>query len=354
MAAGATNVDIYIDGTPVKDDHIHRFTIDRDINQPDMCTIVLTNQNAVYTSKVKISQSLKIDVGTKGQTKTIWEGEIVGIEPMFSGKEKTTVGLRGMNKLHRLIRAKASKTYAKKSDKEILQEVLTGFDLDFSHPKAVSIKYDHVYQHNQSALEFARTRVGRIGAHLWCVGTKVFVKWPDFQQDSGIKLSVNPTAKDEDTQGLLEFHPRMSSALVVKKVTVKGWNPETKELITAVAEAQGSKLGSTKAASGAGDHGNEETFTVDQPIWSKEEAQLIADAHLKDASLTYVTGTAKTIGSPKFDLGQVISLDVDAAGTKDPFSGKYYVMGITHTFVAQGGKDGFITNLRLARDAQDA
>lgn len=351
MSAGAINVDITINDEPVKDDHIQRFTVERDVNQPDMCTVVLTNQNAVYTSKVKIAHSLKIEVGTKPDKKTIWEGEVVGIEPRFSGREKTTVALRGMNKLHRLIRAKASKTYAKKSDKDILQEVLTGFDLDFSHPKAVSIKYDHVYQHNQSALEFARTRIGRIGAHLWCVGTKVYVRWPDFQQDSGIKLSVNPGS---DGGGLLDFHPRMSSAAVVKKVTVKGWNPETKELITAVAEAQGSKLGSTNASSGAGAHGNEETFSVDQPIWSKEEAQLLADAHLKETSMTYVTGTARTLGSNKFDLGQVITVDVDAAAAKDPFSGKYYIMGLTHSFVAHGGKDGFTTELRLARDAQDA
>ncbi|HSN26589.1 MAG TPA: contractile injection system protein, VgrG/Pvc8 family, partial [Kofleriaceae bacterium] len=261
--------------------------------------------------------------------------------------------LRGMNKLHRLIRGKKSKTYAKKTDKEIIQEILSaaGIDLEFSHPKAVSLKYDHVYQHNQTDLEFVRTRVARIGAHLWCVGKKVFVKWPDFQQESGIELAMDPSKSG--AEGLLEFLPRMNSYAVVKKVTAKGWNPETKELITGTASAQGSKLGSTNASSGAGGHGSEETFTVDQPIWSVEEANLLAEAHLKEASMTYVTGTAKVIGSTKFDLGTVIKLDVDADKTKDPFSGKYYIMGLTHHFTASG-KDGFTTSLRLARDAQDA
>ena len=348
MSAGATNFDIFINGEQVKDDHVHRFDIERDVNQPDMCTVVLTNQNAFYTSKVKIAQPLKIDVGSD-QT-TIWEGEIVGIEPIYSGKDKTTVVIRGMNKLHKFTRGKVSKTFTKKSDKEILQEILTGMDLDFTHPKAAGIKYEHVYQHNQTPLEFARTRIGRIGAHFWCVGSKVFVKWPDFQQDSGIKLSVNP---GQDSLGLLEFYPRMSSHAVVKKVTVKGWNPETKELITGTASAQSSKLGSTNAKSGAGAHGDEETFQVDQPIWSKEEADLLAEAHLKERSITYVTGTAKTTGSSKFDLGQVFTVDVDASGKKDPFSGKYYILGLTHHYVASG-KDGFQTTLRFARDAQDA
>lgn len=347
MAAGATNFDIYVNGKPVKDDHIISFSVERDVNQPDMCTVVLSNQNAFYTSQVKIAQSLKIDVGDK---KTIWEGEIVGIEPQFKGGGKTTVLLRGMNKLHQLIRGKKSKTFTDKSDSEILQTVLSGFDLEFTHPKAAGVKHKHVYQHNQNDLEFLRTRAGRIGAHVWCVGKKVLVKWPDFQNDSGVKLSVNPS---KDGEGLLSFLPRMNSASVVKKVTVNGWNPETKELITAVAEAKGSKLGSTNASSGAGNHGKEETFTVDHPIWSKEEAQLLADAALMEASLSFVQGEAETKGSPAFDLGQVITINVDASGTKDPFSGKYYVMGITHRHVAQG-KEGFITLLRLARDAQDA
>lgn len=348
MAAGATNFDIYVNGDHVPDDHFVSFVVDRDVNQPDMCSVVLSNQASFYTSKVKIAQALKIDVGK--DKKTIWEGEIVGIEPQFKGGGKTTVLLRGMNKLHQLIRRRKSLTFSDKSDKEILQTVLSGMSLDFKHQKAESIKYKNVYQHNQSDLEFLRTRAGRIGAHVWCVDQKVMVKFPDFQEDSGIKLSVDPSS---DGIGLTAFLPRMNSATVVKKVTVNGWNPETKELITAVSEAKGSKLGSTNAATGAGDHGKEESFTVDHPIWSQEEAQVLADARLMEASLNYIVGEAETKGSPQFDLGQVITVDVSASGKKDPFSGKYYVMGITHRHSAQS-KDGFVTVLRLARDAQDA
>jgi hypothetical protein len=73
-----------------------------------------------------------------------------------------------------------------------------------------------------------------------------------------------------------------------------------------------------------------------------------------DLSLGYITGEAECAGDPKFDLGQVISVNADDAGAKDPFSGKYYVMGITHRYsAALTNKDGFTSILRLARDAQD-
>ena len=71
-----------------------------------------------------------------------------------------------------------------------------------------------------------------------------------------------------------------------------------------------------------------------------------------EMSLGYITGEAECVGNPKFDLGQVIHVDVNDGKVKDPFTGKYYVMGVSHRYSAQS-KDGFTTYLRLARDAQD-
>jgi phage protein D len=364
VGSGAINFQIKIGGNPVSNGNFHSFVVERDVNQPDMCAVVLANQASYYTAKYKITDEIEIIVGSD---KSIYKGEIVGIEPHFKGGGKTTVLFRGMNKLHQLIRKRKSVTFAEKKESDILKQVLadSGLDLDWKHDKADPIQYKHVYQHNQSDLEFLRTRAGRIGAHVWCVDKKVSVKYPDLQNESGIKLLLNSASKSASkgtsgdggkttVVGLKNFTPRMSSAPVVKKVTVKGWNPETKELITATATASGSKLGSKDASQAAGNHGGEETFTVDHPIWSKEEAQAVAEGRLIELSLGYITGEADCSGNSEFDLGQVIEVNVDDADAKDPFTGKYYVMGITHRYSsAMGSSDGFTSTLRLARDAQD-
>src|SRR5262249_14769772 len=157
-----------------------------------------------------------------------------------------------------------------------------------------SITYKHVYQHNQTDMEFLRMRAARMGCHVWCVGTTLNVKQPDFGNDSGKKLTMD--APIGDAPQLRGFHPRTSSAPVVKKTTVKGWNTETKELITGEAEAQDSQLGSRNASSAAGDQGSEETYTVDHPIWSKDEATAHAKARHLQQSLTYCTAEAECIG----------------------------------------------------------
>jgi phage protein D len=344
VAAEAPNVDIIIDGDEIPDANFISYVVERDMYQPDMAAIVLSNQNDIYGSKFKIGGTVEIKVG---QGDSIYKGEITQFEPTYKGGEPTKVLIRAMNKMHRLKRLRKSLTFTDKTDKDILSQVASdaGLSLQWKHEK--SITYKHVYQHNLSGLEFLRMRAARMGCHVWCIDTTLYVQEPDLSASSGVKLSVDKGGN------LRSFTPRLSSAHVVKKVTVKGWNPETKELINGVASAAASPLGSQNAVAACGDHGKEETFTVDHPIWSKEEADAIAAARLRDLNLTFITGEAEMAGNPKIELGKVIEIEANAQGADDPFNGKYYVMGITHRHTMPKGKEGgFATIVKFARDAQ--
>ena len=300
----------------------------------------------VQTCALPIS-SIEIHVG-KNST-PIYKGEIIGMEPMYKGGEKGKILIRAMNNLHKLLRKRKSVTYTDKTDQQILQQVVGGSGLSLEWKHDTTITYKHVYQHNQTDMEFLRTRAARMGCHVWCVDKTVYVKQPDLQSGPIAELKIDGASTDTD---LRSFSPRMSSHAVVNKITVKGWNPETKELITGEATVSGSKLGSQTSVAGSGGLGDEESFTVDHPIWSAEEAKAIAKAKLQDASLTYMTGEAEVRGSAKFDLGKVVNVTANLASGTDPFNGKYYIMGITHRHVVSTSKDGgFVTILRFARDA---
>ncbi|MBA3397544.1 MAG: phage late control D family protein [Deltaproteobacteria bacterium] len=345
MGASAPNVDIYIDGEEVPDSNFISYVVDRDMYQPDMAALVLSNQNDIYTSKVKIAGEVEVKVGK--DSKVIFKGEVVGLEPIYKGGEPTKLLVRAMNKMHRLKRMRKSLTFMDKTDQQILSQVVqdAGLSLEWKHEK--SITYKHVYQHNLSGLEFLRMRAARMGCHVWCVDSKIYVKEPDLSASSGLKISV------DEGGNLRGFTPRITSATVVKKVTVKGWNPETKELITGDASAQSSPLGSQGAVDACGKHGSEETFTVDHPIWSKEEAMAIAKARLRDMNMMFLTGEAEIAGNPDVEMGKVIEIEANAKSGDDPFNGKYYVMGITHRHTMPKGKEGgYSTIIKLARDAQ--
>lgn len=347
--AKSPNVDVLLDGKELPDDHFQEYVVERDMFQPDMATIVLNNQGNRYTDK-KIGAAIEIKVGN--DKTSIFKGEIVGLEPTYDTKSRITI--RCMNKLHRLLRIQKSRTWTDKTDKQVLEAVVgdAGLQLDWKHDK--SITYKHVYQHKQTDLEFLRIRAARLGCHVWCVDSTVYVKEPDFGSSTGLTLKI---AKSEKESQVLSFAPRMSSASVVKKVTVRGWNPEKKELIEGSFSAAGSQLGGKHASSASGDHGKEETFVVDHPMISKEEADVLAKARLVEMCLTFITGEAKVKEcESKVELGKTVKIEANAEKSDDPFNGLYYIMGVTHIQRNKGDGEGAAKPahavLKLARDAQ--
>jgi len=345
MPAAAPNVDITIGGTAVPDDHLQSYIVERDMFQPDMASIVLSNQNDAYSGKT-VGDKVEIAVGKNPES--IFKGEIVGTEPTFRGGGKTTILIRAVNKMHNLVRKRQSVTFQDKTDEQILKEVVKSGKLNLKWKHDKTITYKHVYQHNQTDLEFLRMRAARLGCHVWCVDGDLFCQQPDLSASTGIKLSVDEPG---DVQ-LRSFAPRINTAAIVKKVSVKGWNPETKELITGEAPAKSSPLGTTKAADAAGGQGQEDSFTVDSPIWSKEEADALAAGRMSDLSLSYMTAEAECSGTAKFDLGKTVEIKANASG-QDKFNGKYYIMGLTHRHtVPRASEGGFVTLLKLARDAE--
>lgn len=334
-------------GMKIDDFDLLSYSVERDMFQPDMAAIVVSNQGDKY-SEIEVGAAVEIKVGSP--PKSVFKGEVVGLEPTYKGGEKTRLLIRAMNKLHRLLRKRKSITFTDKTDQAILSQVVgdAGLSLDWKHDK--SITYKHVYQHNQTDLEFLRTRAARMGCHVWCVDTTVYCKQPDWA-DLGIELKIDQSDKDHP---LLSFAPRLSSAAIVKKVTVKGWNPETKELITGDANIEG-PLGSEDASAGSKDLGKEETFTVDHPIWSKEEADALAKARLQDLALSFITGEVEVSGKPDYELGKCVKITANATKSSDPFNGKYYIMGLTIRHIADKTKQGgFMNILRVARNAQRA
>lgn len=342
---GGPNVDVMIDGNEVSDADFISLVVDRDMFQPDMAAVVLSNQNDIYGGKFKIGQPIELKIGE--EKASIFKGEIVGFEGYWKGGQPTKLTIRAMNKMHRLLRKRKSVTFTEKTDEAILKQVVqeAGINLKWKH--STSITYKHVYQHNQTDLEFLRTRAARLGCHVWCVGDEIFVKEPDFGNSSKKKLSVD--RKNE----IRSFTPRINSTTVVKKVTVKGWNPETKELITGDASPQNSPLGAEGAVAASGDLGKDETFTVDTPIWSMEEAKAIAKARLRELNLQFITAECECEGTFDVDLGQTLEIVANSDGS-DPFNGNYYVMGLSHRLMLDKGKEGggLLTTFRLARDGQ--
>jgi uncharacterized protein len=348
---GTVEWSLSLGGAPVDNGHVIGFTVDKDMNQPDMAMVVLKNDDHVYSNdKAQIGAPFKIEVAAEagqGAKTLLFEGEICGIEPQYRGAGESRVTVRAFCKLlHPKLAGKKSKTFQNKTDKQIITEVLGS--VEFKGPE---IQHKHVTQDNMTDLDFARLRAARIGCFIWCDNGKILVKRPELDKDSGIKFEIYE--KDAERKMRL-FAPRMTTAQIVKSVEVRGWNPETKKAIVKRVNAEPSPLGEKEASSAAGSKAATETFTCDQPIWSEEEAKALAEARLQEHNLGYMVAEAEAQGHPTYLPGKVIKILVNKQAS-DRFDGKYFVMGTTHKYT-QGTRTapeaGYVTVFRLARNAE--
>jgi phage protein D len=336
-------------------------TVDLDLNQPDMCILALGNEDHAYSNAVKHGDPVEVTVGDGN--KVIFKGEVVGIEPLYKPGGESKCIVRAFNKLHRLLRGRKSRTFLDQSDQDIASTIAGDAGLSAECGNENKITHKHVYQHNQSNLEFLRLRAARIGYDVWVEGDKLHFDKPKADVDSGIKLT---TAGAEDSEEgsdvkLISFAPRMSSSAIVKKVVVRGWDPEKKEEIVGEVSVASSKLGSKTGESQSTAFGTVETFEVDHPIFSVEEAKAIAQSRLDELSMGYITGEAWIPGNGDIKAGIVLEITINRDKPDDRFNGKYMVVGATHSYThdkagggGAGGAGGYKTQVRLARDAQGA
>jgi uncharacterized protein len=347
-------VDLWVTraGTRIEDGKLQAFSIDQDLSQPDMCVLVLRNEGSEISHEAKLGDAIEVKIGGESG-KHIFQGEVVGIEPEYKAGGESKCVLRAFNRMHRLLRGRKSRTFLDQSDQDIVNTIAGDSGLSAECGSDTRITHEHVYQHNQTDLEFLRIRAARIGYEVWVEDRTLHFDKPKTDRDSGLELIFG-----EPNEGLTltSFLPRLSSASVVEKVVVRGWNPEKKEEIVGEATGSGSRLGSkTGDAETKTAFGSIVTYEVDHPIFSVEEAKAIAEARLGELRMGYITGEALCKGNADFKPGVVIKITVNKDKSDDRFNGKYLIGGATHRFShTQGGsgEGGYRSLLRVSRDAE--
>ncbi len=345
---GQTNLDctVTIDTNEITGDEVHDLVVEADIDQPDMASVLLSNKSTQWSSKAKLGDDFKIEMGfASGEDPAIvFKGEVTGLEPIFDTKGPQRVMVRGLNALHSLARGKKSVAYTKVTDKDIVDKICQAYSLSGDYGDTPpTVQYDHVYQHNQTDLEFIRLRAARIGFEVFCEDKKVYFR-KRTDKDSGLKLEFGVSG-----DGALEkFHPRLSTANQVSEVRVRAWDVETKKEILGSATPASSKLGDKSGTAAAENkHKNILMIDVDVPVFSKEQADNIAKSILQDRLMSFITGEAVCKGNPKIKPGIILSIVAGDAR----FDGKYYVTAVRHRYVHKGDDHGYRTEFKFKRDA---
>jgi phage protein D len=327
-----------IHGADIPGSAHRQFVVEQDLDQPDMALLTLGGPAGLaFAAGVTAGDDVQIEA-EPASGGSLFKGEVVGIEPVFDPLNPSVV-IRAYNRSHRLAREAQSKTYQDMSDQDIVSAVAAAHGLVPSVGEELTERYDLVYQHNQTDLEFLQGRAARIGYQVWCEDTTLF-----FRRVPAPPSIVIGNTRARGEVPLRRLHARLATSDTVQRLVARGEDPAGRRFAAAASAA--TLLLRPEPNTPAVLLGRTSAFTVDHPIFSVEEARAVAQAGLDALLAPRVDAEVETAGSDALWPGRVVVV----RGTNDRFNGKYLVQGTSHRYSgADSCGGGYATLLKVRR-----
>ncbi len=321
-------------------------TVNEDVDAPGMFALQFVNGDIAQTQRVWADDKrfapgtdVEVQLGYVDHYQRLILGEITGLEPEYIAGEVPTLTVRGHDIRHRLLRGRHNRAFSQLTDSEIATQVFRDCGLS-SAVTATEAKLEMVYQHNQTDMEFLRSRARRIGYEIAVDGKTVLVRPRPLDKKSSLRLSP--------VHDLLEFTPRLTTLSQVGQVTVASWNPDSQSMIhTTVADVNvASKMGGSMAGPAAATQafGSSEAMILARPTLDQKDAQAFAKGQINEMALAYITGEGTCVG--RTDLRAGMTIEIVGIGRR--FSGLYYVTSTTHSLHPD---KGYRTSFSVRRNA---
>jgi phage protein D len=326
----------------------------------------------------KIGRLVAVQLGYAGTLVPVVSGQIIALHPNFPESSSPTIGISGTDGMQKLKdskpRAGQAVYYRNKADWQIAQEVAQRQPnrMLFSAPDTSGPVHQLVVQKNQDDASFLMERATRIDYNCYVTSDRVagtqtlhFEPPPDGRSGAPVRafrLAYGPGLAAEEERAalsgtaalagplvpnLISFTPTLTAASQVSKLTVRGWDPRTKQPIEVAATVSDLPSGTDRGLTGPGAAtealGSREDAVIDAPVASAEEARELAKSLLRERAYQFITGTGRIAGLPALRPSDV--LEIHGIGRR--FSGNYFVTRVEHTL----GASGFFTQFGARRIA---
>lgn len=307
-------------------------------------------KSGLFTEGTRVEISLGF-AGKNSRMRKMIVGEVSALTAHFPADGPATVEVQGFDLSHGLARGTVYRKFGGEEPDSALSvgQIVSQIASEMHLQPSVNLKGSDSrtlpwVQDNQTNLTFLQNLARVNGCSVWVdSGTLYFSKEPRKQPDT-IKLEWGKT--------LLGFSPRLSTAGCVDEVVVQGWDSTQKQRFVATVRrdqraSEMSKSGNEQISKGSG--GRSQLVVRDASVSSLREAEVLAEAVLKDQQVTTVTGSGSCYGEPKMRANAKVELS--GLGR---FSGSYFVTMVTHTISESGYTTSFEVNSGSGESVSEA
>ncbi|OLF10191.1 type IV secretion protein Rhs [Actinophytocola xinjiangensis] len=367
----APEFEVVIEGVqadPTTKNDIIDIKVHRDLDEMSGFDLELNNWDDVNlrfkhsdSRDFRLGSRVSVRLGYADRLWTVATGTVTTLAPKFPDGASPTVTVSGVDGMVRLKESKpdqnVEKVYRDLADWQIAEKIAQRNKLRIVTTREGPV-HDRVVQKNQTDAQFLMERAKRLDFDCFLLPdpdtgeeTLYFIKPTDGRDGRPIRLfrlayqpglTTGPTALPEDlVPNLLDFTPTLTVSQQVSKLTVRGWDPRTKQAIAFTATAENLPAGQNSAGGESGPEvaesvlGGRQEVLVDAPVTSDQEARELAISLLRERSYEFITATGRVAGLPELRPGD--NLEIFGLGRR--FSGTYFVKRVEHTL----GTSGFFT-----------
>jgi phage protein D len=330
----------------VEDNLIHPDTFLLRIDDPELKNVDSTTLDIGADVEILFEKPGMIGEQGAPVLKSVIKGQITSLEPEF-GERGAVVAVRGYDKSHQLNRSKKTETYQDMTYGDIARRVISGGGFTPGTIDDAGGSHPFVQQNNETDWDFLWRLASRIDNEVVAEDNKLHFRRA---------ASSRPAAPElEYGSNLFSFRPRVTGVQQIDEVTVRGWDPKTKQAIVGNAKASaaepdlGVKIGVTHAKVRSALDGGK-VLVADLTPTSRAEADAIAKSVMAQHANAYADATGVAFGDPDLRAGRKVK--ITKVGTR--FGGEYTLFSTVHRFnMSKGYMTSFVISGRSARGLLD-
>ena len=318
---------VRVDGVELSSGRLVSIVIDGDTNNPDAAVVALIPDPA---RSPFVGRGL--DIATI-DGENVFNGEIMEAVATVDRSGRSIVTIQALNRAYRLTLEKRTRTFDGRSDADIARQLALESGLQAETGTDVLIQHDHVYQQNQTDLEFLMERASRIGYDVFVDQTTLHFRR---------RRASLPTAIGCRPEAVLlhAFLVKLSSASSAVEVSVRGWDPVKKEPI--IGKARQDVIALSAATSNTDPRPTVDLGFV-EALQTGATSYAAAAGTLSALTARNLSSEMRVEGSASLRAREAVILQ----GAGSAFDGEYYITQTSHRLGGLG--DGWHTLLRLVR-----
>jgi len=292
--------------------------------------VIVSDPELKWQSKPTFTdcKEVKIELGVTGKLKKVFDGEVTAWRTELERSGPSVLVLRGLDRSHRLMRAKKTKTYANATPIDCAKQIAADYGLTAKtragSPAPVKM---FRFQANQTDFEFLRAMAELEGYLFFIDGSELHFGRPQIPSTDDVEFTFGEDVKT--------FLPKANFRKPAGVVEVGAWDTSGKSELTGKAKT-GDELWSVPGVKPGAKlakftSSKPEMSLVESQVGTQEHADTVAKAALTRRAMEFITAEVEVQGNPVIRPGALVNIK-----KVGPFSGHYLVTEANHFYDAAG------------------